>query len=154
METYINVKGQERFLYRQSISSIDFLLAPNRDAAAAKRFFRRPLVYTGNPMPRVIIDKEPRLSGGDQRPEAGTFLKRWPFAAVQIPRPFLIISIASIPRSVRQGVGSEPYPLAEASSKGRHGGSDEVYREAVRYSLLISAVWIFATESIGGTRNQ
>ena len=54
------MKGQERFLYRAVDSTgqtIDFLTA-KRDAAAAKRFFRRALVHPGNPMPRVInVDK-------------------------------------------------------------------------------------------------
>src|SRR5271163_5021364 len=39
-ETYIKVKGQERFLYRAVDSSgqtIDFLLTAKRDTAAAKR---------------------------------------------------------------------------------------------------------------------
>ena len=60
-ETYIKVRGQERFLYRAVDSTgqtIDFLLTAKRDAAAAKRFFRRALGQTGNPMPRVInVDK-------------------------------------------------------------------------------------------------
>jgi transposase-like protein len=60
-ETYIKVRGQERFLYRAVDSTgqtIDFLLTAKRDAAAAKRFFRRALAQTGNPMPRVInVDK-------------------------------------------------------------------------------------------------
>ena len=56
-ETYIKVRGQERFLYRAVDSTgqtIDFLLTAKRDAAAAKRFFRRALAQTSNPMPRVI----------------------------------------------------------------------------------------------------
>jgi transposase, IS6 family len=60
-ETYIKVKGQERFLYRAVDSTgqtIDFLLTAKRDATAAKRFFRRALAHPGNPMPRVInVDK-------------------------------------------------------------------------------------------------
>jgi len=60
-ETYIKVKGQERFLYRAVDSTgqtIDFLLTGKRDAAAAKRFFRRALAHAGNPLPRVInVDK-------------------------------------------------------------------------------------------------
>ena len=60
-ETYIKVKGEERFsigrLIRPAIPSI-FLLAAKRDAAAAKRFFRRALANPGNRMPRVInVDK-------------------------------------------------------------------------------------------------
>jgi IS6 family transposase len=60
-ETYIKVKGRERFLYRAIDSTgqtINFLLTAKRDAAAAKRFFRRALAQLGNAMPRVInVDK-------------------------------------------------------------------------------------------------
>jgi IS6 family transposase len=60
-ETYIKVKGLERYLYRAVDSTgqtIDFLLTAKRDAAAAKRFFRRALAHSGNSMPRVInVDK-------------------------------------------------------------------------------------------------
>jgi IS6 family transposase len=62
-ETYIKVKGRDRFLYRAVDSTgqtIDFLLTDRRDAAAAKRFFRRALLNEGNSMPRVInVDKNP-----------------------------------------------------------------------------------------------
>jgi transposase-like protein len=62
-ETYITVKGRQRFLYRAVDSSgqtIDFLLTDRRDAAAAKRFFHRALRNEGNSMPRVInVDKNP-----------------------------------------------------------------------------------------------
>ena len=38
--------------------TIEFLLTAKRDAAAAKRFFRRALSSPGNPVPRVInVDK-------------------------------------------------------------------------------------------------
>jgi IS6 family transposase len=60
-ETYINIKGRDRLLYRAVDSirqTIDFLLTDRRDAAAAKRFFRRALLNEGNSMPRVInVDK-------------------------------------------------------------------------------------------------
>src|SRR4029079_17270448 len=62
-ETYIKVKGQDRYLYRALDSTgqtIDFLLAAKRDKAAAKRFLRRAIEASGNPMPRVInVDKNP-----------------------------------------------------------------------------------------------
>jgi transposase-like protein len=62
-ETYIKVKGRDRFLYRAVDSSgqtIDFLLTDRRDAAAAKRFFRRALQNEDNAKPRVInVDKNP-----------------------------------------------------------------------------------------------
>jgi transposase, IS6 family len=61
-ETYIRIKGRDRFFYRAVDSSgqtIDFLLTDRRDAAAAKRFFRRAL-QNNNSMPRVInVDKNP-----------------------------------------------------------------------------------------------
>ncbi len=62
-ETYIKVKGEEKYLYRAVDSSgqtIDFLLTARRDAAAAKRFFRKIFRTSSNPMPRVInVDKNP-----------------------------------------------------------------------------------------------
>jgi transposase-like protein len=62
-ETYINVKGQDKYLYRALDSTgqaIDFLLTAKRDTAAAKRFLRRAIDASGNPMPRVMnVDKNP-----------------------------------------------------------------------------------------------
>src|ERR1700741_3960386 len=62
-ETYIKVKGQDRYLYRAVDSTgqtIDFLLTAKRDTAAAKRFFRKALAGPNNPQPRVInVDKNP-----------------------------------------------------------------------------------------------
>jgi transposase-like protein len=41
-------------------STIDFFLSPNRDAAAAKQFFRKALRAPGHPRPRVInVDGNP-----------------------------------------------------------------------------------------------
>ena len=62
-ETYIKVKGEDKYLYRAVDSTgqtIEFLLATKRDAAGAKRFFRKALSAAGNPVPRVInVDKNP-----------------------------------------------------------------------------------------------
>jgi transposase-like protein len=62
-ETYIKVKAQEKYLYRAVDSTgqtIDFLLTAKRDAAAAKRFFRKIFRSSSNPIPRVInVDKNP-----------------------------------------------------------------------------------------------
>ncbi len=62
-ETYIKVKGAEKYLYRAVDSTgqtIHFLLTAKRDAAAAKRFFRRVFRSFCNPIPRVInVDKNP-----------------------------------------------------------------------------------------------
>jgi transposase-like protein len=62
-ETYIKVKGADKYLYRAVDSTgqtIDFLLTAKRDAAAAKRFFHKALSSPRNPVPRVInVDKNP-----------------------------------------------------------------------------------------------
>jgi len=60
-ETYIKVKGREKYLYRAIDSTgqtIDFLLTAKRDAAAAGRFFHKVFCSPANPIPRVInVDK-------------------------------------------------------------------------------------------------
>jgi IS6 family transposase len=90
-ETYIKVKGQEKYLYRAVDSTgqtIDFLLTARRDAAAAKRFFQKVFRSSGNPIPRVInVDIESSLSGRDEEAET----RRHPaapraVATMQIPQ--------------------------------------------------------------------
>ena len=60
-ETYIKVKGKDRYLYRAVDSTgqtIDYLLTAKRDTEAAKRFFRNVFAAQENPLPRVInVDK-------------------------------------------------------------------------------------------------
>ena len=62
-ETYIKVKGKEKYLYRAVDSTgqtIDFLLTAKRDASAAKRFFRKVFSLPANSVPRIInVDKNP-----------------------------------------------------------------------------------------------
>ena len=62
-ETYIKVKGEDKYLYRALDSTgqtIDFLLTAKRKAAAAKLFLRKAIEASGNAMPRVMnVDKNP-----------------------------------------------------------------------------------------------
>jgi transposase, IS6 family len=62
-ETYIRVKGQDKYLYRAVDSTgqtIDFLLTAKRDTAAAKRFLRKAIDASDNATPRVMnVDKNP-----------------------------------------------------------------------------------------------
>ena len=62
-ETYVRVKGRWTYLYRAVDSrgqTIDFLLSARRDAAAAKRFFRKALAQQHTVNPRTItVDKNP-----------------------------------------------------------------------------------------------
>src|SRR5499427_3118757 len=62
-ETYIRIKGQDRYLYRAVDSTgqtIEFLLTAKRDAAAAKRFLLKSIEASGNAMLRVMTH-DPRL---------------------------------------------------------------------------------------------
>jgi transposase, IS6 family len=62
-ETYVKVKGRWAYLYRAVDSrgdTIDVLLSARRDAAAAKRFFRKALGQPHTVNPRTItVDKNP-----------------------------------------------------------------------------------------------
>ena len=62
-ETYIKVKGKDKYLYRAVDSqgnTLEFLLTAKRDALAAKRFFRKTLKALHTSPPRVItVDKNP-----------------------------------------------------------------------------------------------
>jgi len=65
-ETYIRVQGRWCYLYRALDSTgatIDFLLSALRDAAAAKRLFRRALSDPSHPQPRVINTDKASLYG-------------------------------------------------------------------------------------------
>ena len=65
-ETYIRVQGRWCYLYRAIDSTgatIDFLLSALRDAAAAKRLFRKALSDPSHPQPRVINTDQARLYG-------------------------------------------------------------------------------------------
>ena len=60
-ETYIEVKGECKYLYRVVDSdgnTLDFLLTAKRNAEAAKRFLRKALNAVHTQEPRVInVDK-------------------------------------------------------------------------------------------------
>ena len=65
-ETYVRVKGRWCYLYRAIDSTgatIDFVLSGLRDAAAAKRLFRKALTDPSHPQPRVINTDQARLYG-------------------------------------------------------------------------------------------
>jgi transposase-like protein len=62
-ETYVREQGRWTYLYRAVDSrgqTIDFLLSAKRDAAAARRFFRKALVQRHTLNPRTItVEKNP-----------------------------------------------------------------------------------------------
>jgi putative transposase len=58
-ETYIKVRGTWAYLYRavdRDRQTLDFMLSEHRDAAAARRFFKRTVGTNGVP-DRIAIDK-------------------------------------------------------------------------------------------------
>jgi transposase-like protein len=79
-ETYIRIKGQKRYLYRAVDSTgqtIDFLLTAKRDAAAAKRFFRKALLDPADPQPRVInVDQNRVYPAAVEELKVGGTLRR------------------------------------------------------------------------------
>lgn len=84
-ETYIRVKGRWVYLYRAvdaTGQTIDCLLSPKRDAAAAERFFRKALKQSHTVNPHTItVDKNAAY------PVATTAMKRdgdlWRFAKLR-----------------------------------------------------------------------
>ncbi len=65
-ETYVRVKGRWCYLYRALDSTgatINFVLSVWRDAATAKRLFRKALTDPSHPQPRVINTDQARLYG-------------------------------------------------------------------------------------------
>src|SRR6202162_2368072 len=79
-ETCIKVKGQDKYLYRALDSTgqtIDFLLTAKRDTTAAKRFLRKAIEGSGNPMPRVInVDKTPAYPAAVEELQADSSIPR------------------------------------------------------------------------------
>jgi transposase, IS6 family len=74
------VKGEDKYLYRALDSTgqtIDFLLTAKRDAAAAKRFLRKAIEASGNPMPRVMnVDKNPAYPAAMEELKAESVIPR------------------------------------------------------------------------------
>ena len=65
-ETYVRVKGRWCYLYRAIDSTgatIDFVLSGLRNAATAKRLFRKALTDPSHPQPRAINTDQARLYG-------------------------------------------------------------------------------------------
>ena len=90
-ETYIKVKGKDRYLYRAVDSTgqtIDFLLTATRDAEGAKRFFRKVFAAQENPIARVVnVDKNPVYPAAvDALKAEGTLPRPGSAATVQIPQ--------------------------------------------------------------------
>ena len=122
-ETYIKVKGVWTYLYRAVDSlgqTIDFLLSVRRDAAAAKRFFRKALAQPHTVNPRTItVDKNPAY------PRATAEMKRtgelWCFSRLRQCKYLNNIveqDHRRIKRLVRPGLGFGSFPTARCTLAG------------------------------------
>jgi transposase, IS6 family len=122
-ETYILVKGLQKYLYRAVDSTgntLDFLLTAKRDAKAAKRFLRNILKAIHTSSPRVItVDKNPAY------PKAIKELK----AAKKLPEGVLLRQIKylnniveqdhrGIKRLVKSGMGFGSFNTARLTLRG------------------------------------
>ncbi len=122
-ETYIRVKGKWMYLYRAvdaAGQTIDFLLSPRRDAAAAQRFFRKALKQPHTVNPRTItVDKNAAY------PIAAKAVKRegvlWRFAKLRQVK-FLNNIVEQdhrrIKRLVRPGLGFKSFATAVQTIAG------------------------------------
>jgi transposase-like protein len=122
-ETYIRVKGEWVDLYRAvdaSGQTIDFLLSPKRDAAAARRFFRKALGQSHPVNPRTItVDKNAAY------PIAAKAMKRdgelWRFAKlrqVKVLNNLVEQDHRRFKRLVRLGLGFKSFVTASRTVVG------------------------------------
>ncbi len=147
-ETYIKVKGKDKYLYRAVDSqgnTLDFLLTAKRDAKAAKRFFRKTLKAVHTHTPRVItVDKNPAY------PKAIKELK----AAKKLPEIVKLRQIKylnniveqdhrGIKRLVKPGMGFGSFNTARRTIRGyeimnmvRKGQVLEVPKGAIKERVL------------------
>jgi IS6 family transposase len=122
-ETYIRVKGEWVYLYRAvdgTGQTVDFLLSPKRDAAAARCFFRKALKQPHTVNPRTVtVDKNAAY------PVAATAMKRagelWRFAKLRQVK-FLNNIVEQdhrrIKRLVRPGLGFKTFVTASRTIAG------------------------------------
>ncbi len=147
-ETYILVKGKQKYLYRAVDSAgntLDFQLTAKRDAKAAKRFLRKTLKAVHTSTPRVItVDKNPAY------PKAIKELK----AAKKLPEIVKLRQIKylnniveqdhpCIKRLVRPGMGFGSFNTARRTIRGyeimnmvRKGQVIGVSRGAIKERLV------------------
>jgi IS6 family transposase len=122
-ETYIRVKGLWVYLYRAvdaTGQTIDFLLSPKRDAAAARRFFQNTLKQPHTVNPRTLaVDKNAAY------PVAAKAMKRdeqlWRFGKLRQVK-FLNNIVEQdhrrIKRLVRPGLGFKSFVTASQTIAG------------------------------------
>ena len=122
-ETYIRVKGEWVYLYRAvdaTGQTIDFLLSPKRDAAAARRFFRKALKQPNTVNPRTItVDKNaayPMATKAMKR--EGTLWRFTKLRQVKFLNNIVEPDHRRIKRLVRPGLGFKSFQTASQTGAG------------------------------------
>jgi transposase, IS6 family len=122
-ETYIRVKGEWVYLYRAvdaAGQTIDFLLSPKRDAAAARRLFRKALKQSHTVNPRTIaVDKNAayRIAMKTMKRDA----ELWRFSKlrqVKVLNNIVEQDHRRIKRLVRPGLGFKSFTSASQTIAG------------------------------------
>ncbi len=147
-ETYIEVKGKPKYLYRAVDSfgnTIDFLLTAKRDATAAKRFFRKALKALHTGCPRVIsVDQNAAYPKAIDELKAEEELPK----QVKLRQKKYLNNIVEqdhrgIKRLVKLGMGFKSFNTARRTIKGyeimnmvRKGQLKGVEKGAVRERVL------------------
>jgi transposase-like protein len=122
-ETYVKVKGRWTYLYRAVDScgrTIDFLLSAKRDAAAAKRFFRKALGQPHTVNPRTItVDKNPAYPCAVEQMKAdGELWRRSRLRQVKYLNNIVEQDHRRIKRLVRPGLGFGSFWTARRTLAG------------------------------------
>jgi transposase, IS6 family len=122
-ETYVKVKGRWTYLYRAVDScgqTIDFLLSAKRDAAAAKRFFRKALGQPHTVNPRTItVDKNPAYPCAvEQMKEDGELWRRSRLRQVKYLNNIVEQDHRRVKRLVRPGLGFGSFWTARRTLAG------------------------------------
>ncbi len=122
-ETHLRVKGRWMYLYRAVDNrgqTFDFLLSARRDAAAARRFFRKALSQPHTVNPRTItVDKNAVYPGATKRMKKAGEL--WRFSKLRQAKYLNNIveqDHRRIKRLVRPGVGFESFHTARRTLAG------------------------------------
>ena len=122
-ETYVRVKGRWCYLYRAIDSTgatINFVLSGLRDAATAKRLFRKALTNPSHPQPRVINTDQARLYGSaiSGVKKEGLLRRRCRHRPVQYLNNILEQDHRAIKRGVKAKQGFRAFHAARRTIQG------------------------------------
>jgi transposase-like protein len=122
-ETYVKVKGRWMYLYRAVDAhgqTIDFLRSAKRDAATARRFFRKALKQAHTVNPRTLtVDKNAAYPSATKAMKKGGALWRFTkLRQVKYLNNIVVQDHRHIKRFVRPGFGFKSFHTARGTIAG------------------------------------